>query len=325
MDPITLALIGGALVSGGSAFMANRSQKKQAEKNIDFQKWQNEQNWIQQNIMYNQQRSDAIADWNAQNEYNHPAEQMNRLRQAGLNPNLVYGKGADATAESVRATQFQANNRPAPYDTYNAAGLANVVGNTVNNTLSQYYDLKAKQAQVDNLAQNTALQQQEVLFKQANTAKTIADTASSKFELGQAQELKDSVIENAKLQNEKLRADTQYTLDNNQRSELANSSNVQLTLEKIITEKIAHAKDQAQIDLFKQQLQNVKQTNDILRYEQKLTEMGIHKSDPWYFRAMMNLINGGIDSPVHNLLEKINPSGVPEYNPKLEQQWNKRK
>ena len=32
---------------------------------------------------------------NKQNEYNKPINQMKRLREAGLNPNLVYGNGAD--------------------------------------------------------------------------------------------------------------------------------------------------------------------------------------------------------------------------------------
>lgn len=33
-----------------------------------------------------------IAFWNMQNEYNSPANQMQRLKDAGLNPNLIYGQ-----------------------------------------------------------------------------------------------------------------------------------------------------------------------------------------------------------------------------------------
>lgn len=36
--------------------------------------------------------------WNAQNAYNTPAAQMERLREAGLNPMLVYGQGAVSNA-----------------------------------------------------------------------------------------------------------------------------------------------------------------------------------------------------------------------------------
>ena len=40
--------------------------------------------------------------WQMQNEYNHPAEQMKRLKQAGLNPNLMYGQGQQTSAGESR-------------------------------------------------------------------------------------------------------------------------------------------------------------------------------------------------------------------------------
>lgn len=46
-----------------------------------------------QQSAYKQQKSDALANWNLQNQYNSPVEQMKRLREAGLNPMLVYGSG----------------------------------------------------------------------------------------------------------------------------------------------------------------------------------------------------------------------------------------
>ena len=45
--------------------------------------------------------------WNRANEYNAPTAQMARLREAGLNPNLVYGKGATATS-SAQLPKYQA-------------------------------------------------------------------------------------------------------------------------------------------------------------------------------------------------------------------------
>ena len=42
---------------------------------------------------YLTQRKDTLSDWNMQNEYNSPSAAMERLRKAGLNPNLVYGDG----------------------------------------------------------------------------------------------------------------------------------------------------------------------------------------------------------------------------------------
>lgn len=71
LDP----LIGGALISAGTNIassvisnIGNRKAQKRAQR-------------------YN------VENWNRQNLYNHPQQQMDRLRQAGLNPNLVYGQG----------------------------------------------------------------------------------------------------------------------------------------------------------------------------------------------------------------------------------------
>lgn len=38
----------------------------------------------------------AMQSWNLMNDYNHPVQQMERLKLAGLNPNLVYGSGSVA-------------------------------------------------------------------------------------------------------------------------------------------------------------------------------------------------------------------------------------
>ena len=66
--------------------------------------------------LYKKQRADNREDattaynrslemWNMNNAYNDPSAQMERLRQAGLNPNLVYGNGATTTASAPSAPQ----------------------------------------------------------------------------------------------------------------------------------------------------------------------------------------------------------------------------
>ena len=42
--------------------------------------------------MYDRQRTDALADWNRQNDYNTPKAQMSRFKEAGLSPHLIYGQ-----------------------------------------------------------------------------------------------------------------------------------------------------------------------------------------------------------------------------------------
>lgn len=43
--------------------------------------------------MYERQLADNRENWRMMNEYNAPSAQMERLAQAGLNPNLIYGSG----------------------------------------------------------------------------------------------------------------------------------------------------------------------------------------------------------------------------------------
>lgn len=79
MDPSALYAIGGAVSGvagiGSSLIGANASANQQGSAN----KW----NLLMQ--MY-------------QNEYNKPVNQMKRLEEAGLNPNLVYGQSATGVA-----------------------------------------------------------------------------------------------------------------------------------------------------------------------------------------------------------------------------------
>lgn len=51
--------------------------------------------------------------WEAANKYNSPLEQMKRLKAAGLNPNLVYGKGAQAQG-ATQLPKYQAIKKQAP-------------------------------------------------------------------------------------------------------------------------------------------------------------------------------------------------------------------
>lgn len=61
------------------------------------QRWQRK--WLEKT--YETQKKDALEQWNRENAYNSPKQQMQRLKEAGLNPNLVYGKGADNISGQV--------------------------------------------------------------------------------------------------------------------------------------------------------------------------------------------------------------------------------
>ena len=65
-----------------------------------------------------------VAFWKMQNQYNTPKEQMQRLKDAGLNPNLIYGSspaGASGSAGSI------APSKAAPYNIQNPVPPANLL------------------------------------------------------------------------------------------------------------------------------------------------------------------------------------------------------
>ncbi|QCQ85144.1 DNA pilot protein [Blackfly microvirus SF02] len=97
--------------------------------------------------------------WNRSNAYNAPTAQMQRLQDAGLNPNLVYGNGATATS-SATLPKYQAPTvkYDAPMAVDPAAAIGSMQGGL--SVLDRYQDYKMKSAQTDNLLeQKKAIQQ----------------------------------------------------------------------------------------------------------------------------------------------------------------------
>ncbi len=177
MDPLTgmaIALLGGHLVNTiGGLFGAKGNRKLEEEENRKNRQWELD--------MYNRQRGHSLADWNMNNQYNSPFQQMQRLREAGLNPNLIYGKGAENTATMVRSSQGSSNKQNAPQMDYSSLrGLQTLP--------MEIYQMKQIQAQTDNLHTQNAL-------INAQTTESLTRSATNKFELDQANELRDSVIQ----------------------------------------------------------------------------------------------------------------------------------
>lgn len=141
---------GGAAIAGGSGLVGGLIQAFGARKQ------QKRQNAFAEK-MYNKQRADALSDWQMQNAYNTPEMQMQRLQDAGLNPNLVYGNGADAMSkDGVRSSDAQV-----PQQQNTMEGVGSGIASAGQALSFGYVDLQAKTAQVDNMkAQNKQLEEQ---------------------------------------------------------------------------------------------------------------------------------------------------------------------
>lgn len=123
--------------------------------NMGFQGNMNRKNRRFAEKMYRQQYQDELEFWRMNNQYNHPTAQMERLRNAGLNPHLVYGNGAVANSSSAPSAPNQPKWEGKAPQMETGIGMAG---------LDQYFNLEAKQAQTDNLrAQNTLLEKEVTL------------------------------------------------------------------------------------------------------------------------------------------------------------------
>lgn len=225
MDPTLIA----GLATGGSNIIDTGV-------NAVMQGVQNKKNRQFAEKMYNRQRADALSDWNMQNSYNAPSAQMERLKAAKLNPNLIYGTGVQATglSGSVRASSAPAYKGEAPQ-----IGLGNA--------MAQFVDTKMKQQQMDVMKSVISLNDErkrqiiaDTLMKGANTGLINTKNAASSFQLGINQSLKDITLEMAdwKLRGQKadvtetyskvglLEAQRVLTTDENGRRERLTEANI---------------------------------------------------------------------------------------------------
>lgn len=111
-----------------------------------WKNWKNDlyREYVMQQATAEQQNAFNVAMWNAENEYNTPANQMRRFQDAGLNPNLIYGQqNTSASAPSAsggvnfnvaghRKNQLSKNQATAN-QLMETAGMVNTIANTLNN------------------------------------------------------------------------------------------------------------------------------------------------------------------------------------------------
>lgn len=260
--------------------------------NTGAQRRQNQAQRAWEEKMYSVQRQDALADWNRQNEYNLPSAQMQRLKAAGLNPNLVYGNGADVTAQPMRSSDPGSWRPEAPK--WDMGGVVN--------SLMNIYDVQLKEAQTDNLkAQNTNILQ-DTLLKAAQTIstsamsdKTAADTDMSKFNLSQAKALQNVTLEKAKAELAKVEADIRYTLNSDERQAALTANTLQKSAEEVLQIRAQRAKTDTERVQVLQQIHNLKQDSRIKQLDIELKEKGIQPNDPLYMRILGRIVNSGVD------------------------------
>ncbi|WGL31466.1 DNA pilot protein [Dipodfec virus UOA04_Rod_1087] len=97
MNPLSLIPLAGPVFGAIGSILGANSANKTNETNLQIARETNQAN--AELAKYNWQQQ--VGMWNAQNAYNTPSAQMARYREAGLNPNLVYGQGTNGNSNSI--------------------------------------------------------------------------------------------------------------------------------------------------------------------------------------------------------------------------------
>lgn len=238
------------------------------------------------------QRANSLSDYNMQNQYNSPAEQMKRLREAGLNPNLVYGNGATTQAASISPTQGAKSEATAPRVD---------LGGAVNN----YLNAKTQQLQQDNLkAQNIVLQEQakniaadtlqkgfganlkefDFNFKTDNRNQDIYKKQQTNINLHKQAGMTDASIANTNERTKSEIAMRQPRIDQI-------TQGISESLQRMLTMKIQAAKSTEEINYLMQQINNAQKDGTLKDIDIQLKKKGFTWGDPYYFRVGAKLLN----------------------------------
>ncbi len=147
-------------------------------------------------------RTHELKMWNLQADYNHPQNQMERLRAAGLNPHLVYGKPGEATGNM--------GNKPGTH-------IAQVENEMANVEMPQVMALLESVQKYDNLKKQNELMNAQThnQWKQAKRADESAQSArmdwlkkqrlySKEYDLQQAE----AEVEQTRSNVERIKAET---------------------------------------------------------------------------------------------------------------------
>jgi len=145
-------------IIGGLMNAYTGQQQIQAQKDI------NKQNIQFQKDTIGMQRQWAQSDWNQVNAYNAPTQQMQRYKEAGLNPQLIYGSAQNSPSAMVRTTNTEAPKA----DSHGILQGMQTMGNAASDTLNAYFANKS-------LENSTALTQAQILNLKASADKTSLD------------------------------------------------------------------------------------------------------------------------------------------------------
>lgn len=246
---------------------------------------------------YKRERRDNIEFWNMQNDYNSPQNQMNRFRDAKLNPNLVYGQGNPGNATPIQKVDAQRMDTKQP-------DMSGAMGFDAASTVNQMYDLELKQATIDNLrSQNGVIKQEEVL-KMAQTKSLLTGEERRRFDLEFEKVLYGTSLQARKEQLRQIQTSTDIAIDKDARDAVLNASHLREAVERMSHSKQQRAQSMAEVLRIQQHTKQILQDTELKEMEARLRSMHLTPDSPTWQKIIGNfLMNKFGDTPEFQSLQ----------------------
>ena len=233
-DNLPLVGMVGDAIQGG---LNRRQQRRNLSRQID---WSRESLGLQNSFareMFEATNRQNKKFWHMKNQYNSPEAQMERFKEAGLNPNLIYGRGSDGAASPVTASAPATPKRDMPdFQAVSAMQMPN---------LGQYADLSVRMAQKDAIEAQTALTNQRAATEAVNTAIRTNERQYSglyhQYRMSKMSGDAGKANADAAMKSELAKYSGDLALEAMKKTQLSNAqiaANINLTSERVIGQKI---------------------------------------------------------------------------------------
>lgn len=255
--------------------------------------------------MYERQKADNLSQWERQNSYNSPEEQIKRYKAANLNPHLIYGQGASAgNAERIQTADVQSPQfREARFDS--PGNIGSVIG--------QYVDLKTRMAGLDQIKlQNDKILEESALLRAQRSGYDI-DNLRKKFDYDLESELRPYSLDYRARKVDELAANIDYTRNRDAREAVALNSTLAQQAESILSSQAQRAKNPYEIRQLEQATELIKRDVKLKDLEIKLRQDGVNPNDPLWARALTMYLNSILGGSIIDKASQLKSPKLPPW------------
>lgn len=266
--PIDPATLGAVTSAASSAFGNMMNTMNQNATNFANQAFSQQ--------MYKQQRADALADRDFANHYNSPAEQMKRLKAAGLNPNLAYGSLADAKAENVRQSSPGPTPNQSPHVDFSGIGQA----------VGLFASITKTMAETDRIREMIDLYKTQQMSNIVSAKKGSAETEQIYQNMAFKDQINPLHLEAMKAKIANIDMSSWYMLRKDAREQMLASQTIEIGIEKVKNMIAERAKTEAQRQHILQAIENLKKDGTLKDLDTNLKQLGIQPGDELWQRGL---------------------------------------